>query len=87
LDDKKKEIDDLYLLLDEKKRSGLGELKKKSNEIKNLLANHPLKNEEISRIKTEITQGIKMNLVINLSPESFRKKAKTLTKITKPTGI
>jgi hypothetical protein len=71
LRDKEKEIQEIYKELDDKKKIGLQNLKNKSAQIKN---NYE-KMQHISKVKSDIAQGIKIKIIKSLTPkESLHKK-------------
>ncbi len=71
LGDREKEMANTYMELNEKKKKGLQELKNKSASIKNNFD----KMKEISKVKSDISQGIKNKIIKSLTPkEGLNKK-------------
>jgi ElaB/YqjD/DUF883 family membrane-anchored ribosome-binding protein len=71
LRDREKEIQETYKELDERKKKGLQELRNKSAQIKD---NYE-KMKHISKIKSDIAQGIKTKIIKSLTPkETLHKK-------------
>jgi hypothetical protein len=69
--DRAKELEDLYQELDKRKKVGLAELRNKTAQIKKNFD----KTKDIEKIKSDISQGIRMKIIKSLTPkEGFNKK-------------